>query len=155
MRFSTREDIEAPIDHVFGAISDFEGFERQALRRGAEVQRQDTYGKPGVGSQWQLRFPFRGKQRDVEARMTEYDAPNGFRAETESGGIEGKVALDLVALSPRRTRLQVSIDLKPRSLSARLLIQSLKFARSILTKRFSNRIWQMAQDIETKYRAVG
>lgn len=152
MRFNTREDIEAPIEHVFGAISDFDGFERQALRRGAEVQRQDANGKPGIGSEWQLRFPYRGKRREVAARMTEFDAPNGYRAETESGGIEGVMSLDLVALSPRRTRMQISIDLRPRSLSARLLIQSLKFAKSNLAKRFSNRVWQMAQDIEAKYR---
>lgn len=155
MRFTSREDIEAPIGHVFASISDFEGFERQALRRGAEVQRQDTLGRPGVGSEWQLRFPFRGKQRNVLARMTEFDAPNGFRADTESGGIEGQVRIDLVALSPARTRLQVAIELTPRSLSARLLIQSLKFAKSNLTKRFSNRIWQLAQDIEGKYRNIG
>ena len=153
MRFSTREDIEAPIDHVFGAITDFEGFERQALRRGAEVQRQDTYGKPGVGSEWQLRFPFRGKPRDVAARMTVFDAPNGFQAETDSGGIDGLVSVDLVALSPRRTRMQVAVEMKPRTLPARLLVQSLKFAKTNLTKRFSTRIWQLSQDIEAKFRA--
>ena len=152
MRFSAREDIEAPIDHVFRAVTDFDGFERQALRRGADVQRQDTYGKPGVGSEWQLRFPFRGKDRNVTARMSEFEAPNGFRTQTNSGGIEGLVSLDLVALSPRRTRMQISIDLTPRTLSARLLVQSLKFAKSNLNKKFSNRIWQFAQDMEGKYR---
>lgn len=152
MKFNTREDIEAPIEHVFGAISEFDGLERQALRRGAEVQRQDINGKPGVGSEWQLRFLFRGKWREVAARMTEFEAPNGYTAETKSGGIDGVVSLDLVALSPRRTRMQVSIDLKPRTLSARLLIQSLKFAKANLAKRFTNRVSQMAQDIEAKYR---
>ena len=155
MRFSTREDIEAPIEHVFGAVTDFDGFERQALRRGAEVQRHDTYGKPGVGSEWQLKFTFRGKKRDVNARMTEFEAPNGFRAETGSGGIEGLVSMDLVALSPRRTRMQMSIDLTPKSLSARLLVQSLKFAKGNLNKKFSNRVWQFAQDVENKYRGSG
>ncbi len=84
--------------------------------------------------------------------MTEFDAPNRFQAETESGGINGEVGLELVALSPRRTRMQISIDLTPRTLSARLLIQSLKFAKSNLNKRYTNRVWQLAQDIEGKYR---
>ena len=151
MRFSSREDIEAPIEHVFEAATDFDGFERQALRRGAEVQRNDTYGKPGVGSEWRLKFPFRGKQRKVYARMIKFEAPDGFEAETETGGLEGLVTLELVALSPRRTRLQVSIDLKARTLAGRLLVQSLKFARGNLNKRFSTRIWQFAQGIETKF----
>ena len=155
MKFSTREDIEAPIGAVFASVTDFDGFERQALRRGAEVARQDVYGKQGLGSEWHLKFRFRGKMRDVAARMIAFEAPNGFRAETESGGIEGLVTMDLVALSPRRTRMQVAVDLKPRSLSARLLIQSLKFAKANLSKRFSNRVWKFAQDIERKHKAAG
>lgn len=151
MRFSSREDIAAPIDHVFAAITDFDGFERQALRRGAEIQRSDTHGKPGVGSEWNLKFDFRGKPRKVYARLSEYEAPNGYTADTEAGGLEGNVVVDLVSLSPGRTRLQVSFEMRARTLSSRLLLQSFKFARSNLTKRFSNRVWQFAQDVENKY----
>ncbi|MCP3970648.1 MAG: SRPBCC family protein [Rhodobacteraceae bacterium] len=151
MRFSTSEDIEAPIDHVFRSVTDFDGFERQALRRGAEVQRIDTMGKTGLGSEWQLRFPFRGKMRDVSARIVQYNAPNGFQAQTVSGGLEGLVVLELVSLSPRRTRMQVSIDLKPTTLAARLMISSLKFAKANLHRRYSNRVWQFAQDVQGKY----
>ncbi len=154
MKFSTREDIEVPIEKVFRAVSDFDGFERQALRRGADVSREDTFGKPGVGSEWEIRFPFRGRQRKVNARIVEFDGPNGYVAETDSGGIDGLVRVELVALSPRRTRLHFSIDLTPRTLSARLLVQSLKFAKSNLNKRFSTRVWQFAQDVETKHRAT-
>ena len=153
MRFSTREDIEAPIESVFAAATDFDGFERQALRRGADVQRTDSYGKPGVGTEWDLKFAFRGKDRNVHARMIEFEAPNGFKADTTAGGLEGLVSVEFVSLSPRRTRMQIAIDLKPTSLSARLLIQSLKFAKGNISKRFSNRVWQFAQDIEQKHRA--
>ncbi len=154
MKFSTREDIEVPIEKVFAAVSDFEAFERQALRRGAEVHRDDTFGKAGVGSEWVIKFKFRGKPRKIHARISEFDAPNGYVAETDSGGIDGLVTVDLVALSPRRTRLHFSIALTPRTLSARLLVQSLKFAKSNLNKRFSARVWQFAQDVEAKHRAT-
>ncbi len=35
MKFSTRKDIDAPIDHVFASVSDFQVYERAAMRRGA------------------------------------------------------------------------------------------------------------------------
>jgi len=151
MRFSSREDIAAPIEHVFQAITDFDAFERQALRRGADVQRGDPNSAVGLGSEWNLNFPFRGKDREVYARISEFDGPNGYAAVTEVGGLEGDLNVELVALSPKRTRLQVSIDVRARTLAGRLLVQSLKFARGNLTKRFANRVGQFAQDVENKY----
>lgn len=154
MKLTTREDIEAPIDYVFAQATDFDSFERQALRRGAEVYRTDALGVPGVGSEWKLRFSFRGSERNVAAKMVEFDAPNGFRAASEAGGLEGDVILDLMPLSPRQTRMQVTLDLRPRSLTGRLLIQSLKFAKNKITKRFSGRVSSFAQDIESRHRDV-
>ena len=37
MKFSTKEDIDAPIDAVFDMLCEFDQFERAAMRRGAEV----------------------------------------------------------------------------------------------------------------------
>ena len=61
MKFSAREDIAAPIEQVFASLCDFEGFERQAMRRGAEVQRVDPLTQPGVGMKWQVSFNMRGR----------------------------------------------------------------------------------------------
>ncbi len=148
MQFSTREDIEAPIQKVWEAVTDFHGFEQAARRRGAEVRREDPAGGPGAGTLWNVDFEFRGKPRAVEARITGHDAPESLRVDSVSGGLEGLVAVNLQPLSPRRTRLEITIDLKPGSLSARLLVQSLKFARASLNKRFENRVDDLARSIE-------
>ncbi|WP_425051830.1 SRPBCC family protein [Psychromarinibacter sp. S121] len=154
MKFSTREDIEAPIEHVWASVTRFKRFERQLLRRGAEVVRADG-GRPGLGTEWNVRFQYRGKPRTVEAKITEFDRPHGMNLASQSGGVEGLVSVDLVALSPRRTRLQVGVELTATNLSARLLVQSLKFAKANLSKRFSDRIYEFAQDVEDGYINAG
>jgi hypothetical protein len=152
MKFASKEDIEAPIDLVFAQVSDFSALERAALRRGAEVQRTDSLRKPDVGMGWHAAFVARGRQRQLDIRMTEYDPPNGMRFHSVAQGLETDLKLDLVALSRGRTRLSVELDLKPRSISARLLVQSLKLARANLAKKFHLRMADYARELEDRIR---
>jgi hypothetical protein len=58
--------------------------------------------------------------------------------------------VELVALSRGRTRLSVELELKPRSISARLLVQSLKLARANLNKKFHLRMADYARELEDR-----
>jgi len=151
MKFSSKEDIEAPIAFVFEAITDFDALERQALRRGADIQRTDKLKTTGTGMAWRASFPFRGKDRKAEAKLVAYDIPHGVGFVSETGGLHGNIKVDLVELSPRRTRISVELDLAPNSLSARLLLQSLRLAKTNLTRRFKKRVGFFADDIEERY----
>ena len=151
MKFSSKEDIEAPIEHVFGAVSEFEAFERMAIRRGAEVQRIIDIPGPKAGITWQADFRMRGKDRAAKVELVSYDSPNEMAFEFVSGGLLGYLDVDLVALSPRRTRMSVGFELKPQTLPARLLVQSLKLAKSNLTKKFQLRVADYAKTMEERY----
>lgn len=152
MKFSTREDIEAPIEYVFSRITDFQGFERQALRRGADVQRVDAAPVPVEGSNWDVSFKYRGKDRKLKAVITRLNTPTELQIDTSANGLDGVTAVELVALSRTRTRVAVTLEMAPKSLSARLLLQSLKLAKSNLTRRFKMRITEFAEDTEDSYR---
>lgn len=151
MKFSTKEDIEAPIDYVFARVTDFNGFERQALRRGADIKRIDEGVQPTVGAAWQVAFKFRGKDRKMKATIAQMDVPTVLQIDTAANGITGESLIELVALSRNRTRLSVTMDLSPQSLTARLLLQSLKLAKNNLTRKFKMRITDFAEDVETSY----
>jgi hypothetical protein len=150
MKFSTKEDIEAPVEQVFAQISDFAGFERAARRRGAEVQRTDSLPAPAIGMTWAASFMARGRQRQLAVEMTEFEPPLKMRFHSVAQGLETDMTVELVALSRGRTRLSVALDLKPKSISARLLVQSLKLARANLNKRFHLRIADYARDLEER-----
>lgn len=150
MKFSSREDIEAPIDQVFSAICDFEGFERQAMRRGAEVQRTDTLDAPGVGMSWKTAFTMRGRLRKVKLEMVRFDVPNEMVFAAKSPNLDGMFSVELMALSRSRTRMSVALELTPLNLSARLLVQSLKLAKTTLTKRFKLRLADYAKGLEER-----
>lgn len=156
MEFEARQDIAAPQSEVFRTVTDFSAFERQVLRRGAEVRRTDSLPMPQVGNSWEVNFMFRGRERRVELAVVQIDAPNAMVLDGRIQGLDFRVVLDLMSLSRTQTRMTVKSLLTPRTLTARLLLQSLRLARGNLTRRFEGRIEQFARDIETRHaRAAG
>lgn len=153
MKLSTREDIAVPIETVFAELTDFDGFERAALRRGAEVVRTKDTGAPAEGMAWRAQFPFRNRERVADLTLTEFDRPNGMTVFSKISGVEAEVIIDLVALSRCRTRLALSVDMRPKSIPARLMIQSMKLVKANLTKRFQKRVSDYAADIESRHSA--
>lgn len=155
MELITREDIDAPISFVFQQVTDFQSFERQAMRRGADVRRRDNLVRPGKGSGWEVIFKFRHKDRRLSAEVTDFDGPNMLRLDTASGGITGVTVVELVPLARTRTRLTTKTELSATGLSARLLLQSLKLAKGNLSRRLSARIAAFAADVEGRYARRG
>lgn len=148
MKFSTKEDIAAPIDEVFAAVSDFDAMERAILRRGAEVTRTDSLAAPAPGMSWEARFTFRGKTRELLTELTAYAPPEGLAAKSSVSGLDGITEVELVQLSPRQTRMHVALELKPATLSARVFLQTLRLAKAKITQRFKSGIHRFAREVE-------
>lgn len=151
MKFETRDDIEAPIDHVFAQLSDFAAHERSLMRRGADVERVEDRQPPAPGIVWDTAFDLRGKRRRMRLELVDYAPPSamGFVATSET--LNGDMLVDLVALARGRTRMTLVVELKPKTLSARLLVQSLKLARGNVSKRYEMRVSAFARELEDRY----
>lgn len=152
MNLSTREDIEAPVDYVFTALSDFGDFERAALRRGAEVTRTDDLGAIGPGAAWRAQFEMRGKPRRLDVTLSEFVQPRRMRFDGMSKNVEGELVYELHELSPRRTRVLVKLEMRPLSLPARIALQSLRLAKKRTDAKFSRHMRDFAREIENRYR---
>lgn len=152
MNFSTHKDIDAPIDYVFQKVTNFDGYERQALRRGAQVARVDGAGPVRVGSAWDVAFTFRGKDRNLRATVANIAAPETLEIDTVATGLNSETKVSLIALSPKTTRVAVTVEMSAKSLSARLLLQSLKLAKGNLNKRFARRVDEQVGNIATDYK---
>ncbi|MQQ09165.1 SRPBCC family protein [Epibacterium sp. SM1979] len=149
MELKTSEDIDAPIEQVFGLLSDFDNLERLAARRGLEVERL-SQGAVQEGMEWRVGYRLRGKDRSLDLRLTQLQ-PSTFMAVTgEGSGVSGQFGIELLALSPRCTRVSISVDLAASSLPGRLLLQSLKLARGKVEKRFKERVGRFTAVLEER-----
>lgn len=146
MKIVAKEDIEAPIEKVFVKVTDFRTFERSALRRGASVTRIEA--EEDIPLSWDVAFPLRGKTRLFRLTTVDVNAPEHMHISAVSEGMTGRIQVDLVALSRSRTRLRIETEIKPQTLSARLLVQSLRLARGTLQQRLQERLVEFAASIE-------
>jgi len=154
MKLGTRQDIEVSLAQVFADFADVEAWERAALRRGAEVTRTDSLGTLAPGMAWHAIFDYRGKSRDMIVTLAEIEAPHRLVFGATSGSVEGTMTLEFLELGARRTRVTFGTEIKPRTLSARLFVQSLKLAKTKIRTRFADRIAKLCADIEDRHRAA-
>ncbi|WP_163848604.1 SRPBCC family protein [Pseudooceanicola aestuarii] len=150
MKIAGKQDIAAPTAEVYAAVTDFEFFERSAIRRGARICRVEGDGHVARGTCWDTAFDLRGRTREMRLSVTDVVPAEKLAMLGESDGLKGHVLIDVVPLSPRRTRLRVELDLKPQTLSTRLLVQSLKLARGNIETRLSNRLAEFGAMIENR-----
>lgn len=152
MKLTTRQDIEAPLDFVYAQMSDFAQFERMAMRRGAEVERSDKLEQDGPGMGWRVKFSFRGKTRKLALRLADAQPDSFLAYGIEGQAISGDARVEFMALSPRRTRLTIAGEVRPKTLAARLMLQSLRLARGRVQKRIDAAAGKLATLIEDKFR---
>ncbi|SDX49353.1 Polyketide cyclase / dehydrase and lipid transport [Ruegeria halocynthiae] len=151
MQFSAQEDIEVPIATVFTMVSDFERFERMAMRRGIDVRRASGSALPQAGITWETEFRIRGKPRQITIEMIEFDQPLLMRFQSSSKGMNGETVVEFLALSQRRTRLRIETSLGAKTLPARLLLQSLKLGQSRFRRQFQTRLSEFARELEERH----
>jgi hypothetical protein len=148
MNLSAREEIAAPADRVFAEMTDYPRLARLAEARGVRLTRLDSLPAPDVGMCWMALAPIRGQLREVRSEVTAFAPGRGYAVASTIGGIEGLTEVELTALGDARTRLRIVVDLRPVSLSGRLLIQPLRLGKGALQERFRIRVAGLARSIE-------
>lgn len=154
MKLTAKYDIEAPAAFVFGQLVDFDGWERAAMRRGVEVMRMGALQAIGAGATWNAKFTYRRKVRDVTVRMDRLVPKTALGMTVLSRLADGVVGIEVMDLSITRTRIILRLDIKPKTLAARIYVQSLRLARARVERSFSQRVAQLAAEIEERHRTA-
>jgi carbon monoxide dehydrogenase subunit G len=154
MQLTKSQDIEAPRAAVYAMLTDVDHWERMALRRGVDVQRQDGPASVAAGMTWNVGFSFRGKRRDITIRLDRVDTGQKLGISAAGKALEAVTRVDLAEMSPRRTRVTVTTDVTARTLAARLFLQSLRLAPGRVRNKFDSQIAKLAKDIEGRLRGA-
>ena len=152
MKLVAKYDVEAPVAFVFAQLTDFDGWERAAMRRGADVSRTDTLREAGPGMSWLTTFRYRNKDRSATIRLDALNPTSSLALTAMAAIVDGKLGFEFLDLAARRTRVEVRLEVKPKSLVARIYVQALRLTRSRVERSFAQRVAQLAKEIEERFR---
>ncbi|MDZ4088637.1 MAG: SRPBCC family protein [Tabrizicola sp.] len=151
MKLTAKTDLEVPAAFVFATLVDHPSWERDAVRNGAEVERPPGTPATGLGAAWRVRGQFRGKVRKVQLTITELVENQRVVLTMDGPTIEGSARFEVMVLSPRRSRLRVDVEFKPKTLSARLFINTMRLAKGRVQAKFEARLGQIGGRIKDRY----
>ena len=157
MQFSSRIDIAASAEFVFASLTDFDGWEALARAKGAQIIRQDPAGRmqAGEGSCWEGSFIFKGKTRNGTLMLRESRASERLVIQADGRGIGGDLLVEITPIGAGRSRLSVQGELRPKSLAARLFVQSLRLAKGRVQAKLNKRVADYGRRLEGKYAMRG
>jgi hypothetical protein len=155
MKLVSKYDVEAPAAFVFAQLADFDAWERAAMRRGADVTRSDTLRTPGPGMTWACKFRYAGKDRKVALTLDRISPISAISLSMTAAPVDGDMQIDILDLAAKRARIEVRLEVKPKTLAARLYVQSLRLARSRVERGFAKRVAQLAVEIEDRFKRSG
>lgn len=151
MKFLAKCDVVAPAAFVFAQLADFEGWERAAMRRGAEVMRADILGSSGPGKSWNAQFLHRGKERKATIRLETIVPDTELTLSGKSAPTDGVLQIEVLDLAAKRSRIELRLEVKPNTIAARIYVQSLRLARARVDRAFAHRLGQLAAEIEDRF----
>jgi len=147
MKFSTQADVDAPADRAFAAFSDFHAYSERARHRGVEVQRIDHGHTVERGLAWHARFVWNGRAREMRGEIVRFDPPTGYDADLGVGGLEGRLEVEVIAVKDTKSRVRIGLEFRPTTMSARILVKSLRLAKGRLDERFASAVRSHADGI--------
>ncbi|RYI24863.1 MAG: SRPBCC family protein [Acetobacteraceae bacterium] len=151
MKLTAKTDLEVPAAFVFATLIDHATWEREAVRNGVEVERPAGTPDAGVGAEWRVRGHFRGKARKALIRIEDMSADQRLALQIDSPSIEGTSLVEVMVLSPRRSRVRVDLEVKPKTLAARLFINTMRLAKGRVQARFEKGLGQLGARIKDRY----
>ena len=147
MKLSTRADTDASVETTFAALTDFERHEYRLQRKEIEIRREPTTERVAVGCMWHATAFWQGRTYTAQSELVTLEKPQSLAIETMCRGVNCLSVIDLLSLPEGGTRIFVSLDLSPTTLSSRLRIQTLRLARGRMSAKLAARVREFAFEI--------
>ena len=137
---------------VWARFTDFSGFEEDARGRSAILNRVGNWTQTVQGVEWRGEVTVRGKSRPITAKVTQLVPQELCIVDSRIGGMNCHQEIIFVPLSTTVTRVALMLDLSADTLTARLLLQTMKLARGRVLQKLQGVLARQGNAVEAAYR---
>ncbi|MEO1001020.1 MAG: hypothetical protein AAFW69_10545 [Pseudomonadota bacterium] len=151
MELSLTREIAVPEGWLRARVEGIDAHLPAAAARGWEIARvAGTSVAPG--SSWTASGRIRGRRVRGRVEITGADAEGWrFRGGGEGFALTGRIGTE--ALGPRKTRLTLEVALRPETLTARMMMPSLRLFRPRIARRIEAALRRLARRLRRDWRA--
>ncbi|MDG4647114.1 hypothetical protein P6F26_01540 [Roseibacterium sp. SDUM158017] len=153
MKFKVAEDVEAPLSWTWAGFTDFSAVEADIRARDADLERVDGWQVARPGAAWRGSVPVQGRAQPIEARITTFAPEEAIVIESRVGGMACTYEMTLAPLPDGMTRVSIVLELRASTMSARLMLQTLKLARRRAMRRIEGALVRQGQTVERAWAA--
>lgn len=154
MKLKVSDDVGRSADAAFTVITDYTPIENQLHDAGYKLARVGAWEVASLGAAWSGTGEIRGQRQDIEAEITGWEQGRAVTILVKIGGLRVSHTTRIIPLGEAAAQIEITAELKPRTLSARVFVQGLKLARgrilSAMERRLSSEIARIQAWVDAK-----
>ena len=102
------------------------------------------------GMAWDMAFDLRGKRRELRLDVTQFDRPEKIVILGRSEPLDVSIEMTVIALTRSKSRLMFEVEVKPRNMRARLMLQTARLGKAQLDRKFAERVGKFLGDLTSR-----
>ena len=142
MKIGATKDFKRARGKVFDSFADPVRMDAVFGEKGANLRRE---GPGGPGTVWHLDVVSGGKERAIAITLVDMEKPDVIRMRLTSEMVDADVAFVFSDLPERGCQVSAEIDLAPRTLTARVAIQTLRLAKGKVEQKIQRTLMALGR----------
>ena len=155
MEITYQRIINVPPSYAFARATDFRRFEAEGFGNLAPFEPRSEIRAPELGARWRTAAEFQGRPRRFSLQLLEMTEPNHLVLGNKSEKYDVEAQMSFKPTGTNATSFHFTLNAKARSITAKLILQTIQLARGRIVKSMQSDFETMAKRMEAAYQAEG
>ena len=146
--------INVPQRFAFERATDFALFEEKGFGKLDPFERRSDIIAPEIGARWRTAAEFQGRPRRFSIQLLEMDPSEWLVLGNKSEKYDVEARFRFTETGDAQTTFSFHLVAKARSITAKLILQTIQLARGRIEKSMQADFEEMAKKMEASYQAT-